>query len=421
MIMAKNFLYFQPEYVDKFKCDGSKCNARCCKGWTITIDDATYKKYSQIKPKEKTEEILSCMKFDSERKEYVMTLKPNGFCPMLTEKNLCRLQANYGEKFLSQTCATYPRYTNQFGDFFERSLTLSCPVAAEMILFEKEPIKFFFVNVDEKVHSNGGKIFTNPFSTKKFLAEELFAIQGTMISILQERRLSINQRLLALGFFVYDLEELMAINVSSPEESLELVRAVKKLTASYNPKIFLREGVPPALEKFSFDAEKFVMIMISFFSPIYVGAFKSFDVLIKYLHGVVELLHIDSADKPRLTFKEIAENYTALAGERKNFSEKFSTFLENYLVNEFFLNICPWKFKGGVVKNFLVFMISYKVFELIIFSATLKSFDTKEDLLCIVDRFTRKIDHNEELKKKILEFLKDRNDLFELTESLLEQ
>ena len=102
--MAKKFLYFQPEYVKKFKCDGSKCNAHCCKGWTITIDDATYKKYSQIKPKDKAEEIIACMKFDSERKEYVMTLKPNSFCPMLTEKicvafkqttakNFCRRRA----------------------------------------------------------------------------------------------------------------------------------------------------------------------------------------------------------------------------------------------------------------------------------------------------------------------------------------
>ena len=418
--MAKKFLYFQPEYVKKFKCDGSKCNAHCCKGWTITIDDATYKKYSQIKPKDKAEEIIACMKFDSERKEYVMTLKPNSFCPMLTEKNLCRLQANYGEKFLSKTCATYPRYTNQFGDFFERSLTLSCPVAAEMILFDKEPIKFFFVNVDEKVHSNGGKIYANPFSREKNLAEELFAIQGTMISILQERRLSINQRLLTLTLFFEDLEELMAVDVSSPEKAFDLVHAVRKLTSSYNPKNFLREVIPPAIQASSFDAEKFVMIMISFFSPIYVNAFKSFDVLGKYLHSVLQTLQIDFVDEKRLTFPQIAANYTALVEERKIFSEKYSTFLENYLVNELFLNLCPWKFEGSIIKNFLVFMISYKVFELIIFSATLKGFDTKEDLLCIVDKFTRNIDHNGELKKKILEFLKDRKDLFELTESLLE-
>ena len=70
----KIFLYFQPEYVSKFKCYGSKCNARCCKGWRIDIDAATYKKYSRIKPKSKAKEITSRMKFDSESGVYVIEL-----------------------------------------------------------------------------------------------------------------------------------------------------------------------------------------------------------------------------------------------------------------------------------------------------------------------------------------------------------
>ena len=72
--MAKKFLYFQPEYIGKFKCDGSKCDARCCKGWTITIDAATYKKYSKLKPKSIAKEITSRMKFDSECGVYIITL-----------------------------------------------------------------------------------------------------------------------------------------------------------------------------------------------------------------------------------------------------------------------------------------------------------------------------------------------------------
>ena len=418
--MEKSFRYFQPEYVSRFKCDGSKCDARCCKGWTVTIDWKSCEQYSNIEPPETSKEILSCMEFDSKRENYVMNLKPNGFCPMLTEKNLCRLQADYGENFLSQTCATYPRVTYAFGDFFERSLALSCPVVAEMVLFEKEPLKFLFVDVDEKVHSNGGKIVANSFSAKKFLAEELFAVQGTMLSILQERRLTINQRLIALALFVKDLEELLDVETSSPEESFALVNALRKLTAAYNPKVFLRDIIPPALQNISFDAEKFVMLMISFFSPIYVESFKNSDDFQKYLHSVVQMLQMDFIDKHRLTYAQIANNYMALAEERRVFSETYSTFLENYLVNEFFSNICPWKFEGGMAKNFFVFLMSCKLFELIIFSARLKGLDTKKDVLFIVDQFTRVIDHNDALQKKILDFLKDRTDSLELTESLLE-
>ena len=417
----KNFLYFQPEYVSKFKCDGSKCNAHCCKNWRIDIDEKSYEQYSAIEPPETAKEILSCMNFDSEKENYVMKLKPNGFCPMLTEKNLCRLQADYGENFLSRTCATYPRHTYIFGDFFERSLALSCPVASEMILFAKEPMKFLFVDVEEKIHSNGDKITIKPASTKKFFSEDLFAIQGTMISILQERRLSINRRLMVLGFFHADLEELLNVEISSKKEAFYLVNNVKRLIASYNPKAFLREGVPPAIQKDSFDAEKFIAFMISVLEPIFVDLYKNFSSARKYLDAVAEVLQINSADKRRLTFKEIAANYITLAEARKKFLEDHSTFLENYLVNEFFMNIYPWKFEEGFIKNFGVFVMTYKVFELIIFSATFKGFDTKGDLLCMVDWFTRKIDHESGLQKKILEFLKQNEDTLDLMESLLEK
>ena len=37
--MEKKYLYFQPEYVGKFKCDSSKCNNNCCeRNWEIDID-----------------------------------------------------------------------------------------------------------------------------------------------------------------------------------------------------------------------------------------------------------------------------------------------------------------------------------------------------------------------------------------------
>ena len=121
--MEKKYLYFQPEYVGKFKCDGAKCNALCCKrDWAIVIDAETYKEYPP--------EVVEHIKFNSELKSYVMTLDENKTCPMLTEKKLCRLQLEHGEDFLSVTCATYPRHTYNLGRFFERSLTPTCPVAA---------------------------------------------------------------------------------------------------------------------------------------------------------------------------------------------------------------------------------------------------------------------------------------------------
>ena len=240
--MEKNYLYFQPQYVSEFKCDGSKCNARCCKGWTIDIDEKTFEQYSQAAD---AQEITCRMKFNAERKRHVVTLDKRGFCPFLTENNLCRLQRDHGEEFLSRTCTTYPRYTRRLGRFFERALTLSCPVAAEMILFSDEPIQPGFVTVSEKVHSGGGKIVITDVKASQAMAELCFEVQGAIISILQERRLTIDQRLIVTGFFLDKLQELVSTKPADNAPPFASVRSIKQLIASYNPKVFLRESVPP--------------------------------------------------------------------------------------------------------------------------------------------------------------------------------
>ena len=60
--MNQSFIFFQPEYVSKFKCNGQLCNAKCCKNWIIDIDKITYKKYKSIKPKSEAVKITNNIK-----------------------------------------------------------------------------------------------------------------------------------------------------------------------------------------------------------------------------------------------------------------------------------------------------------------------------------------------------------------------
>lgn len=53
---------------------------------------------------------------------------------MLLENGLCLLQKTYGEHILSQVCARYPRFFHEFGSLTEKGISLSCPVACELIL-----------------------------------------------------------------------------------------------------------------------------------------------------------------------------------------------------------------------------------------------------------------------------------------------
>ena len=416
--MEKSYLYFQPEYVGKFKCNGAKCAARCCKNWNIFVDGEIYQRYSQLPD---AQEIIKHIKTKGEN--YSIKLTEKLFCPFLTENNLCRLQRDYGEDFLSKTCATYPRYTYNFGKFFERALVLTCPVAAEKVLFQEEPLKFEFVEVPEKIHSNGGKIAITKVKTDENLAKCMLETQVAMISILQERKLTITQRLIMLGFFLDKFDEMTAGKVFTESEAIILIDDLRNLVLTYESKKFLAEQMPLMLRIVSFDAKKFVeLIFAKLFESFYGGEeARLSETGRKFMDMVVDVLQIKPDKNNNVSASEIAANYEKLAAARKNFSEKYSTFLENYLVNELFINIYPWRLEESFVKNYAVFVSTYKIFELIIFSATQKNFSSKENLLEIVDWFTLQNNHSVNFHKKILEHFKEADDIFPIMESLLEQ
>ncbi|MBR2519087.1 MAG: flagellin lysine-N-methylase [Selenomonadaceae bacterium] len=411
--MQKKYLYFQPRYVEKFKCDGSKCNARCCRGWNVFIDEKTYEQYSQIKPESESAEILSHMTFNDERKEHLVKMHDNGDCPFLNEKKLCRLQLKYGEEFLSVTCSTFPRRSLNFGKFFERSLGLTCPVAAEMILFNEEPMQFEFVKVSEKVHSNGCKIGIAPVNTTEGFAEHMLEIQIAMISILQERTLTIDQRLIVLGFFLDKFDEIIT---NKNSESSDKFDALKKLIAAYESKKFLAEQVPHMLATIQFDAKKFVELLLELLETLYggtkLGSDRKFLVMVAKTLGIVPDAH------GQVSAVAIAENYVRLADKLKDFFARRSSFLENYLVNELFLNCYPWRHEKSIAKNFGVFVASYKIFELLMFAAEQQNFKTKEDLLTLTNWFVSSADHTNAFIKKILERASD--DIFLTFETLLQ-
>ena len=410
MIMAKKFLYFQPEYVKKFKCDSSKCQNNCCeRPWGIDLDKATYERYSHIKPKEKAEAITSHFIYIGAKDAYFLKERP---CPFLTENKLCRMQLEYGEKFVSDTCATYPRVTHKVGKFFERSLVLTCPVAAEKILFAQKSMKFNFVEVSEKVHGNHGKIkiYTN-MEMSDVAAELMIKVQATMTSILQERTLSIDQRLIVLCFFVDKLEEIYSRGMDEDEQ--------RKLIAAYESKKFLAEQVPMMIQSVSFDAEKFVKLMIDFIN-------SSMEVLRieagqKFLAAFEKVFGVKPDKNNIVSITEIANNYERLADARKIFLAEYSTFLENYLVNELFLNLYPWKHHYRPTRSLSVFLITYKVFELFVFAATQNNLSSKNDLLTLADWYSCQIDHDDCLKEKIFAYLEEHKDFFELMESLFDK
>lgn len=181
----------QPDYVKDFKCDGKFCGCRCCRDWQIVLDDDAYNKFSELSEVDR-EEILRHVdwKRDLDVDVEVMTLKldDNGLCSFLTADGLCSIQKKHGEDFLTAICQSYPRVTYKLGEeIFEQSMTLTCPVAAQMILLSDDPINFVEVEEVKTRAIIGVKIGRN--------VEDFIKLQMDAIKILQDRNFTINQRL----------------------------------------------------------------------------------------------------------------------------------------------------------------------------------------------------------------------------------
>ena len=313
--------YYEPEYVSQFQCDGVACGGSCCKDWQIEIDSKAYNRYS-----EKKSDIANFVKG-----RYYINMNQNNACPFLSDKCLCGLQLTYGESFLSGTCRTFPRRTYVVGDFCERTLSLACPFASKLAL--TTPIKFKINETDDETDMYNSNVPDD-------LLDYLLEIQMTGIHILQERRLTIDQRLIVLGFYLDKLDEV--IDTGNFDE-------IDKLSNIYKSKSFFNEQIPVMLKSVQYNAAAYEKIML--------------EVIAKT--EIIEKPNIDSRIKN-------------------------SDVLENYLVNEFFGNMYPWRTNGSIIQNYGMFVLTYKVLEALI---------GEGEPIDIVTWFSRNIDHDVEYYK----------------------
>ncbi|MBR0061927.1 MAG: hypothetical protein IJP68_10665, partial [Selenomonadaceae bacterium] len=191
------------------------------------------------------------------------------------------------------------------------------------------------------------------------------------------------------GFFLDRLDEIFSAEVFD-------ATALTKLISTYESKKFLAEQVPRLLRAVKFDAKKFTALMFELADKFY---------------GVSNFT--DAVSK-------IAASGDKLKNFKKNFLSEHATFLENFLVNELFINCYPFRFDGSIVRNFGVFVIKYKIFELTLFLAALKNPLGAGELIELTDWFATQFDHVEAYHRQIFEYLRGRDDALDLMESLLE-
>ena len=96
------------DYYDTFTCIADKCSFNCCQEWKIAVDDDTYIKWNSLSLTKQNNNYLDqyVKQKDGTR---VVALNEQKQCPFLNEQKLCKLVLNFGDEFLSETCAIFPR------------------------------------------------------------------------------------------------------------------------------------------------------------------------------------------------------------------------------------------------------------------------------------------------------------------------
>jgi len=146
----------------------------------------------------------------------------------------------------------------------------------------------------------------------------------------------------------------------------------------------------------------------------------------KFVDAVTDTLHVQVDENKSASVKNLAEKYLEWNNSRQNFLKYYSTLFENYLVNELFLNLFPFKFPDSITYNYGVFVTIYKLLELIAFSMSIQHFLRERNLIDIVNLtatvmvYASNIDHNYTYVNKISEFLKGKNDVVEIMQSMLQ-
>ncbi len=183
--------YTVPHYYSHFSCVAGKCPDTCCAGWAIMIDEKSLQKYRARKDSFGNRLRNSIDWKEKAFKQY------EGRCAFLNEENLCDIYGEAGPDMLCRTCRSYPRHTEEYEGIREISLSLSCPVAADLILDCEEPVHFL-TKEDERKESYDEFDF--------FLYTKLDDVREAVLAFLQDRELDVSTRIgIAFGL-VHDLQ-----------------------------------------------------------------------------------------------------------------------------------------------------------------------------------------------------------------------
>lgn len=389
MLLDKTVKILMPEYLEKFNCIGPSCEDTCCRGWTVALDQKTYKKYKNCGHHELKKDLSKFIarerKNQSEYNYGKIKMNMDGSCPFLDEEQLCKIHLSLDEDYLSNTCYFYPRHTNKINNLIESSASISCPEIARLALLNPEPMGFIEIQKSIKRPFLFSYTIedTTSFHADQDLLYHFWDMRIFTIGVLQDRRYDFDERLLLLGLFIkriiklqnegkvqnlpYILEEYQT-QFNDSEEIKNLHQTHKDNIEVPFPKDFISQFGNPYIIA-NFPSQRYQECALQIIEGL------------KILEGNIQLT--------QEIYEEAYRNYYMPYIKQKEY------ILENYIVNEVFKELYPLARLKSIEESYNMLLTLYNMvkFHLIGIAAYYKNLND-EITIKLIQSFSRVILHH---------------------------
>ncbi|MCQ2014196.1 flagellin lysine-N-methylase [Clostridium butyricum] len=374
----------KPFYYDEFRCIGGKCKDSCCLGWTVFIDKKTFNEYKKVGSsfKSKLNSGISRNRKDSNDLHYGKMNLENGRCKFLNDKDLCDIYINLGEDYLCNTCKQYPRLLYKFGDVYEKTLNLSCPEVARVIVESNELFSF---DMTDEILNETEKKYIQKYNYNKDLYKLLWEGRSLSIEVAQFREIDIWKRLV----FIKIIEERLQENIENQkyDNVSYIIEECRQMVTSYE-----RVSSLDNLEKVTEVKIQFISILLRRkinareSNKTFLGLMEEFEQLTTNME----------------IFDELEEEFNV-------YFEKYEYVFENYIVYSLYNNYMKALVNEDLNKCILILMLSYSTIKILLMSRWKSNNKnlSNDDIVDVLYSFSRVTEHNNVFMQDLYDDLKN--------------
>lgn len=370
----------------KFHCIGGSCSDSCCVGWAVDVDYRTCEKLTRIKKHPIANRVKQHVYFNedyfSPDIDYCkIELRENKKCPFLNDEGLCDIQISFGEEALSNVCSLYPRVINRIDGIFERSMTVSCPEAARLILLEDKGLEFetVYESLDKLIITSDVWTDRKPYKNSEIVY--LKELRDFDIWAIKQNNGSIWEKIRLLGIFHESLDDVIV--KKEYEKIPKIIDEYRNRITNEN--VNLKDNRIP--EEFYEQLMKFIELM-DIENSVDHEKFKNYDK--KFRQGIY--------NEP---YNKIHDEYIA------EYLENHKYIFENYLINDMFKNLYPFTFPESAMITFLIMTLKLGLIQFYLTGLS-KSIGSINDEIVVdfIQAFSKVIEHHDTYISRVLDLFK---------------